>query len=38
MAADGLTKHVKCNQLDSLMEDGRLQVEFIIHDSYPEKT
>lgn len=38
MAADGLTKHMKCNQLDSLMEDGRLQVEFEIHDSYPEKT
>ena len=39
MAADGLTKHMKCNQFwISLMEDGRLQVEFEIHDSYPEKT
>ena len=38
MAADGLTKHMKCNQWASLMEDGRLRVEFKIHDSYPEKT
>ena len=37
MAADGLTKHMKCSQLENLMEDGRLRVDFQVHDSYPER-
>ena len=35
MAADGLTKNMKCSQLENLMQDGRLQVEFENPQSMP---